>query len=289
MKFKIMTAIIGIIFYTIVLIFLLMLLSTEPHKGVALIIYIIVCIAITAYMISESKNKLHSRDIEFCKTGAFDNFGFELAIFSHEFTHDKNITDELVSNISTQFKNKLNAEKLHEIKFTDTDTSLKYPETRTFYKSSGHTTTRNISITFICMFTATSQVQGVLWWILSSGIRDINKVAYTYIFSPLIIPLVFIKYAKNKYTPTTGLMSIPSGFFNEIDIATKAREIQLVAYETLINTLESHNIDTSDLKAQKSSTLNINVSGKNTTIGSIAQGAHNKIAASIQKTINTGG
>ena len=53
-----------------------------------------------------------------------------------------------------------------------------------------------------------------------------------------------------------------------------------MAFNTLVETLDSFGIDTSDLKQQKANILNINVSGGQTSFGSVVQGAMNRVMGS---------
>jgi hypothetical protein len=76
-------------------------------------------------------------------------------------------------------------------------------------------------------------------------------------------------------------MTIYPGFFNEIDVLNRTREIQFVAFETLVEVLDSFGIDTTDLKQQRSNILNINVSGGQTKFGSVVQGAMNRVTGLV--------
>jgi hypothetical protein len=73
-------------------------------------------------------------------------------------------------------------------------------------------------------------------------------------------------------------MTIYPGFYNGIDVQNRTQAIQNVAFATLVEVLDSFGIDTTDLKIQKASMLNINVSGGQATFGSVVQGAMNKVA-----------
>jgi hypothetical protein len=76
-------------------------------------------------------------------------------------------------------------------------------------------------------------------------------------------------------------VKIYPGFFNSIDVLSRIREVQFVAFETVVETLDSFGIDTSNLKLQKGNILNINVSGGQTSFGSVVQGTMNKALSGV--------
>jgi hypothetical protein len=122
-------------------------------------------------------------------------------------------------------------------------------------------------------------VQGIRWWVLVLGERDPNKVLFWYAFAPATVPFVVFSYLQRQFEPLHRLTSVDTGFFNSIDMLARTREIELVAYESLIDTLESFGIDTSDLRAQRANILNVNVTGGGSaSIGSIVQGAFNRMS-----------
>ena len=164
--------------------------------------------------------------------------------------------------------------------FKDNDRDLDAPEIREFHLAKFQETKRKSYIHFLCKFEKESDIQSVRWWIFINGPRDMNKVWWSHALSPLKIPFVWKSYMRREHNPIPDLMTIDAGFFNAMDIFNRAREVQFVAFETLITILESHGIDASDLKQQKGNILNINVSGGQTSFGSVVQGAVNKFAVS---------
>jgi hypothetical protein len=65
--------------------------------------------------------------------------------------------------------------------------------------------------------------------------------------------------------------------------------MQFVAFETLVSVLERFGVDTSDLKMQKGNILNINVSGGNTSFGTVIQGALNRVTSGVGGSSVAGG
>ena len=58
----------------------------------------------------------------------------------------------------------------------------------------------------------------------------------------------------------------------------QTRELEYVAFETLVEVLDSFDINTADLKQQKSNIMNINVTGGKANFGSVLQGAKNRVS-----------
>ena len=170
---------------------------------------------------------------------------------------------------------------MHEDAFKDVDRDLVSPETRPFLLTTAAETARKSGFALLCNFTRTANIQSVRWWMLVSGVRDPNKVFWRYVFAPLSAPFSVLPYLRRQYDPLSGLMTIYPGFFNGIDVLNRTREIQFVAFETLVEVLDSFGIDTTDLKQQRSNILNINVSGGQTNFGSVVQGAMNKVTGMV--------
>ncbi len=64
---------------------------------------------------------------------------------------------------------------------------------------------------------------------------------------------------RREHDPLPGLLTVYPGFFNGIDVMTRTRELQFIAFETLVQVLDSFGVDTSDLKQQRADVLNVNV------------------------------
>ena len=278
MKFKIRNALIGCggYIYLVAIAF-----SSGLPEALVFIAYIASCMLCMNYFITNAEKRRSDMSIEFSRWNAFDTLGVELASFIHVFQSTKAVTEQLKTNLSSSFNDKLYCTKLDTISFTDLDKDFDEPETRSFFRSTAPRTRRDTAIIFICTFTNTKDIQGIRWWIIASGERDPNKVFWKYIFSPLTIPFIIIPYIRREHDPLVSIVSIHNSFFNSVDILSRTREIQFIAFDTLISTLESFGIDTSDLKTQKINLLNINVTGGKTTIGSIVQGALNKVSSTV--------
>src|SRR5262249_4631806 len=189
----------------------------------------------------------------------------------------KLVIKALLKNISTALVSKLGCSPLRQITLKDVDRELPNPESRDFYLSTAPQTVRKSATTLLCAFSKEGDVQGVRWWAMVLGQRDPNAVFWRYALSPIFLPLTIIPFLRGTYDPLRDLVKIYPGFFNSIDVLSRVREVQLVAFETVVETLDSFGIDTSDLKLQKGNILNINVSGGQTSFGFVVQGTMNKV------------
>lgn len=227
--------------------------------------------------IADAEARKTHDSIEFSQENAASPFGVQYGSFHYVFYSDKAVLENFRAALNNALKRKLGCPDLHEIAFKDVDRDLSSSETRTFLLTTADETARKSGFTLLCDLTQTKTINSVRWWMLVSGVRDPNKIFWRYVFAPLSTPFFILPYIRRQYDPLSGLMTIYPGFFNGIDVLNRTREIEYVAFETLVEVLESFGINTSDLKQQKSNILNINVSGGQTSFGSVVQGAMNKI------------
>lgn len=230
-------------------------------------------------MIVDSEARHSDATIEFSQSDAVAAVGTQWSSFHHVFHSSKPVIEKLQENLSNDLSSKLGCTPLTPVNMKDVDRDRPSPEIRTFFRSTAPETLRNTGFSFLCTFSRSKDIQGIRWWIVVRGERDPNKVFHRYAWSPLIVPFVLRRYWRRQYDPLSGLNTLYPGFFNAVDILGRAREIQFVAFETVVSTLESFEIDTSDLKMQKGNILNINVSGGQTNFGAVVQGAINRVTA----------
>jgi hypothetical protein len=235
-----------------------------------------------ARLMIEHAEARHAQDgsVEFSKTGAIAVFGEARKSFHYVFYCERDVTQVLLTRLASELRSKLGCSELKETAFKDIDPDLPQPEIRGLRVAAAPGSTRKTRFTFLCSASRTGDVQGLRWWVLVMGERDPNKVFWRYATAPLSVPFVVRAYLRREFEPLHGLTSVDTGFFNSIDTLSRTREIEFVAYETLVATLESFGVDTSDLKAQRANILNINVSeGGRASVGSLVQGAFNRISS----------
>ncbi len=274
MRFKFRNALMGIGAYLYILV---TLASVDSALFVGFAIYALVCMVIAKSFINGANARKSSNAVEFSQSGAPESIGTLYGSFHHVFYSNESVIEKFRLALSSAMKEKLGCPDLSKVVFKDVDRDLGAPETRNFLITTAAETSRKSGFFLLCHFTRTANIQGVRWWMLVSGFRDPNKFFWFYVRAPLVVPFQVLPYLRRQYDPLNGLMTIYPSFFNEIDVLNRTREIQFVAFETLVEVLESFGIDTADLKQQKGNILNINVSGGQTSFGSVVQGAMNKV------------
>jgi hypothetical protein len=242
--------------------------------------YILICMLLTRRMIAEAWSRQTANTIEFYRDSPAAALGQQWGSFQHVFASERPVTDALAKNLSASLRQTLGCSELSAVTMLDKDDELASPEKREFYKSTMAPTARKTIITLLCTFTKRVNVQGIRWWILVLGQRNPNALFWRYALSPIQIPFVIWPYLKRRFRPEEGLTTIYPGFFNSVDALTRAKELQFVAFQTLVDTLDSFNIDTSDLKQQRGNVLNIAVSGGQASFGTLIQGTTNKVTGS---------
>jgi len=274
MRFKLGNAVIGIGLYLFVL---ATLASIDISLAAVFVIYAVVCMSIARGFISGAEERKTNSAVEFSQCCAADSIGVQYGSFHHVFFSNEAVIESFHQALNNALKGKLGCPELYAIAFKDVDRDLDSPETRTFLLTTAAETPRKSGFALLCNFSRTANIQGVRWWMLVSGVRDPNKVFWRFAFAPLSVPCFVLPYLRRQYDPLSSLMTIYPGFFNGIDVLNRTREIQFVAFETLVEVLDSFGIDTADLKQQRSNILNINVSGGQTNFGSVVQGAMNRV------------
>ena len=276
MKFKLRNVVVAGLLYLCVTFALISLGAPMFFLGV---LYVGGCLLVMRWLMARAHSLASGEMIEFSKTNAASRLGSEWGSFHHVFYSKCPVFDKFRETLGAALQTKLQCPPLQEVRFKDKDRDLKQPEVRSFLKAVGPPSSRETGFILLCTFSRISEVQGVRWWVLVSGERDPNKVFWRYALAPISLPFVLLLHLRPDYDFLRGVTTIDTGFFNSIDILSRTREIHFVAFETLVETLESFGIDTSDLKQQKANILNVNVSGGQTTFGSVVQGAFNKAYA----------
>jgi hypothetical protein len=275
MHFKIRNALIGIVLY---LYLLGTAYSLQPSLAVLVVIYCGGCMFAAQLMIAGAEKRRSVAAIEFSQTGALNVFGQEWSSFHHVFSSDKPVLNAYGHALAAALRDKIGCGVFEKIVMKDVDRQLHNPESRNFYVTHAKPTSRGTGIVLVCSFTQMGSVQGVRWWILVTGVRDPNKVFWRFALAPLTVPAVFWPYVRRRYDPLAELGTVYPGFFNAVDMLNQTRELEYVAFETLVEVLDSFDINTADLKQQKSNIMNINVTGGKASFGAVLQGAKNRVS-----------
>ena len=60
-------------------------------------------------------------------------------------------------------------------------------------------------------------------------------------------------------------------FYNSLDVTTEARALHNLVFDAVVDTLDKHGVDISDLKQQRAQVMNISISGGRARFGNIVQ------------------
>lgn len=237
------------------------------------LIYMVICLALMHLFIVSAKARETRGKAHFKRNYGLSRFGVEWASFFHVFRSKDAVAQDAVAMIGTRLNEDLSHHDLKLLELEDRDRDLVASETRVFFFTDGIHTNRGAMVYFVMHPTRLGDVQGVRWWIMTQGANDPNKLLWRYVLSFWYVP--FDVFRKLRGSPSRILVSIRTlnlGFYDGLDILSFARKMEFVAFYALIETLEKYGIDTSDLKAQTGSVLNINVSGGSANFGNVVQG-----------------
>lgn len=280
MRFKLRNALIVLVLYG----YLAALSFGVGGPGAVLVgaIYVAAAVVVCRAMIASAERRRSANAIEFSRTGAANALGVQYGTFFHTFQSKDPVLESLKSSFGNALRGSLGCSELKFIALKDIDRDLPSPETRTFMLVDGKESVRGTNFHVLASFTREGTVQSLQWWILVRGARDPNKLLWRYALAPLTVPFMLLPYIRREHDPLPGLLTVYPGFFNGIDVLTRTRELQFVAFETLVQVLDSFGVDTGDLKQQRASVLNVNVSGGQASFGSIVQGAMNKVTGTAK-------
>ena len=274
MKFKFR----NVLFAAPVYVYLAVVLGVvAPILLLGALAYVVAAMLTYRWMLRGAERRRNESNIAFSKSGPAEAFGVQHASFHYVFESKQDVLRDLQKQLNDDLVGKLGCAEMRAVEFQDIDTDLMNSEARTFLVAQGRATARATQPTILVDLKRAAELNTVRWWVLMRGVRDPNKVFWRYVFAPVFVPTVVWAYARRRYSPLPGTLTIDPGFFNSIDVLNNARQIEYVAFEALVRTMERFGLDTSDLRSQRGSILNINVTGGKANFGSVVQGAMNTI------------
>jgi hypothetical protein len=87
---------------------------------------------------------------------------------------------------------------------------------------------------------------------------------------------------RGEYDIVSHIRAIYGAAYNDIDVVTQVRCLHDRVFNAMVSVLESYDIDTSDIKAQRMQVMNITISGGRVNMGNVVQGAMNRVAATVR-------
>lgn len=240
-----------------------------------------ICAFITSKIFKKEIEHVTSNSNKFNKLYPLRYFGASHGDFEHIFYHHENIESSILETIADNLKTKANLTSIENINIIDTDPDLKSPDERKFYRIDSGSTTRGTAITLILRVSNYEGMQSVRWWALAGGYIDRDKQFNRAAYSMFTILFWIIPYIKNEYDILPGIRTIYPAYYNDMDISTKIKCLHEIVFQAMVDELENHDIDTSELKTQKMQVMNIGISGGKVNMGNIVQGGMNRISSII--------
>jgi hypothetical protein len=237
---------------------------------------------ITALMLKNEISKANASSNQFSKNFPFKYFGEVFGSFQHIFYHENNLEQNIYHAIEQYLKSKTPIKSLETISITDVDKDLSSFDERSFVKTESTNTLRGTTITLIFNQSNYGNMQSIQWQVIAGGYIDQEKKFNLISYSLFTILFWIIPYLKREHDLLARVRTIYPGTYNDRDVVTQVRFLHEAIFDAMIQELESNGIDTSDLRAQKMQVMNISISGGKVKMGSIVQGAMNKITSVVK-------
>ncbi len=266
---------------SVIIVILVYLWLASMTFGVALILLGLSAF-ITSIIYKKEIQHATSNSNKFKKIYPLRYFGSSYGDFEHIFYHTENIEKSIFDTIADDLKTKANLTKIETINITDIDPDLKTPDERSFVRIDSGGTKRGSTITLVLRAANYEGMQSIRWWVLAGGYVDkdkkFNKIAY----SLFTLPFWIVPYVKKEYDILSRIRTIYPAYYNDIDVLTRVKCLHEIVFHAMVNELENHDIDTSDLRNQRMQVMNIGISGGKVNMGNIVQGGMNKISSKIR-------
>lgn len=237
---------------------------------------------ITAALLRNDIDEAISSANSFNKALPFKYFGQVTTHIQHIFHHPIKIEDDLFATVEAELKTKTPIAALEPIVITDKDKELRSFEERTFLKGEATSTQRGTTITLIVNQSSFGAMRSFEWRVIVGVYADNDAKFKLIAYSPFTLLFWIAPYLRHETNLLSRVRTVYSSAYNDIDISTLVRSISETVFDAMVVALEKNGIDTSDLKAQKLQSMNINISGGKVNMGNVVQGAMNKIGAAVK-------
>lgn len=259
--------------------------ATVATFGIALLV-LVPCALVAFYLSGVEIERAKSTSNVFKKSYPLSPFGVQYGDFEHVFHYASNLESEIIESVIRELRKRTSVQSIDPMTITDIDKKLKSSEGRQFMRADAGQTQRGTTITLIMQTTRFGSMQSVHWWVLGGGYIDRNKRFNFIAYAGLSLWVWIVPYLKREYDLLALLRTVYPGTYNSLDITTRVRCLHEAVFSAMIGVLENHDIDVSDIKMQRSSVMNISVSGGKMNVGNLVQGAKNRIVGGVA---NSGG
>ncbi len=260
---------------------LIHLYLTIGSLGIWLIILTVVTL-ITSTLLRNDIDEAVASSKNFNKALPFKYFGQVYTHIQHVFHHPINIEEDVFSTIEQELKTRTPIKELDAIAITDSDKDLLAPEQRVFLKGDANSTERGTTLTLILNQSSFGAVRSFEWRVVVGGYVDKNAKFNLIAYSPFTLWFWIMPYIKRETNLLNRVRTVYSSAYNDVDVSTQVRSISETVFDAMVLALDKNGIDTSDLKAQKLQTMNINITGGKVNMGNVVQGAMNKISGAVK-------
>jgi hypothetical protein len=237
---------------------------------------------ITATLLRNDIEEAVASAKNFNKAQPFKYYGQVYTHIQHVFHHPINIETDIFTTIEQELKNKTPISGLESIAITDSDKDLLAPEQRSFLKGQASPTQRGTTLTLILNQSSFGAIRSFEWRVMVGGYIDKNAKFNLIAYSPFTLLFWIGAYLKRETNLLNKVRTVYPSAYNDIDISTQVRSMSETVFDAMVLALDKNGIDTSDLKAQKLQSMNINITGGKVNMGNVVQGAMNKITGAVK-------
>lgn len=240
------------------------------------IFYIFICPISTYFLLKKDMENIKNNIFSFDDTNPFEAIGSTVYNFHHVFhSEDKEIPDSLLNDIVNSAFNESPSTRISNIRITGCDklinrTSFKF-DSRKFKLIESQKTMRGGQISLLAKVERFEKIYNVKWWTLFTGIIDSGSIKMLIVLSPITLPF----WIRSRLEGTSNLVSkirkIYKSSYETQDLVVMAVSINKLMIEALIENLEKHGIETTDIKEIKPNLVNINISGGKNYFDKISQ------------------
>lgn len=252
--------------------------SMTSDQALLLFFYVVMSFFMMRLMMAIDSRRVRDSEIRFKTHGAFDQLGCEVARFTYAYMSDAKSNYAFLKKMDHEIEMKFSGAGLQPIEFID-EASCAIQKTKIYESAYIYKTQGDTDIKVIFDSKETDFIKLIEWRIFAGLTTNENKAFMLTAMAPVLLPMVFFPFLVGKYRPFLSCQAVYSSFFNNLEIREQVQIFQVLAFDTLVKTLDSLGIDTSDLKMQRASVMNINVSGGNASFGNVVQGNQNKAVA----------
>ncbi|MEL7301459.1 MAG: hypothetical protein AAFM92_13835 [Pseudomonadota bacterium] len=240
-------------------------------------IWVLGSIAFSYSALRRIENAAGSGKFNFRRMDAFNYLGIARGTFEHAFSHDSDISSRLVDAIGNAMQAKGLGSNTNTLVITDRDRNLRVNDPRAFNLISVSSTTRVSEPSLIIRTQQIGDMHSVRWWLFEKGPITKNRKLVFLAVAPVAVFLWPIYWLRNKSFPARFLFTPYRSDYQEMDVYTRLRWAHETVFDTVADELDAAGIDTSTLREQKAQIMNINISGGKVSMGSVVQGAMNRV------------